>query len=433
MTDSSTDPKHFTKAVTELGEKRPVVTTQAIFNEGGIKIIEKGVAVNSGLYERLMAHRLTVPIENSVTSTPSIGAAVFLEHADQAIRQIPFFQRIGSDTTTRDILLDTLESISLPPPLLFQLTLAHEVRPALFQHSIQMALFAAWMMTGPLAVRFDISLAATAGLLHDIGMLHLDPILLSPGSAIYHNQRRQLYSHALVSTTLIERHHEFTSDLLRAIREHHEFLDGSGYPSSLSGQAISPLGRILSLGELVTTVLTRPSEGNELRLSVLLRMNSQRYDATMVARVLENLQPHIEGQKQVQVKATDPVKQLIEINATLSSWPDQLLSYKNLSAQRREGMEAVVRQLAQLTRTLAGIGAAPEQLKQLGNISQDTLLLSELQLFVREASWQLRLLARQAQLRWQREPNSGYPEAMQTWLKRVDAIVGESLNDTTTD
>lgn len=275
-----------------------------------------------------------------------------------------------------------------------------------------MALFAACMMTGPLAVRFDISLAATAGLLHEIGMLHLDPILLSPASAIYHNQRRQLYSHPLVSTTLVERHHEFPSELPRAIREHHEFLNGSGYPSSLSGQAISPLGCILSLGELVTTVLTRPSEGSELRLSVLLRMNSQRYDATVVARVLENLPPHVEGQEHAKINGTDPVKQLMEINATLCAWPDQLLSYKNLSAQRREGREAVVRQLAQLTRTLAGIGAAPEQLKQLGNISQDTLLLSELQLFVREASWQLRMLARQAQLRWQREPNSGYPEAM---------------------
>ena len=37
MTDIATDPKHFTKAVTELGEKRPVVTTQAIFNDRGAR------------------------------------------------------------------------------------------------------------------------------------------------------------------------------------------------------------------------------------------------------------------------------------------------------------------------------------------------------------------------------------------------------------
>jgi hypothetical protein len=37
MTGIATDPKHFTKAVTELGEKRPVVTTQAIFNDRGAR------------------------------------------------------------------------------------------------------------------------------------------------------------------------------------------------------------------------------------------------------------------------------------------------------------------------------------------------------------------------------------------------------------
>ncbi len=35
-----TDTQYFTKAVTELGRVRPVVTTQPIYNAKGIKIIE---------------------------------------------------------------------------------------------------------------------------------------------------------------------------------------------------------------------------------------------------------------------------------------------------------------------------------------------------------------------------------------------------------
>ena len=63
MSETDTDPQHFTRAVTELGEVRPVLTHCAIFNSQGIKIIEQGVAVNLGLYERLMQHRLSAPIE----------------------------------------------------------------------------------------------------------------------------------------------------------------------------------------------------------------------------------------------------------------------------------------------------------------------------------------------------------------------------------
>ncbi|WP_296445170.1 hypothetical protein [Rhodoferax sp. UBA5149] len=175
MTDIATDPQHFTKAVTELGEKRPVVTTQAIFNDRGVKILEKGVAINAGLYERLMAHKLTVPIEHSVASTPTVTGQMLRAQAEQAMRDVPFFTRISADVRTHSMLLDALEKMPLPDPMAFQLTLACEVRPELFHHSIYTALFASWMTLVHSASRFDIGMAAAAGLLHDIGKLHLEP------------------------------------------------------------------------------------------------------------------------------------------------------------------------------------------------------------------------------------------------------------------
>lgn len=44
MIDAGTDPAYFTKAVTQLGENRPVATTGAIFNDRGVKILGRGVA-----------------------------------------------------------------------------------------------------------------------------------------------------------------------------------------------------------------------------------------------------------------------------------------------------------------------------------------------------------------------------------------------------
>ncbi len=423
MTDTSTDPKHFTKAVTELGEKRPVVTTQAIFNDRGIKIMEKGIQVNAGLYERLMAHTLTLPIEDSVTSTATVSGSFLRAQAEQALRELPFFARISADSKTRNLLLDALEKLPLPAPMAFQLTLACEVHPALFHHSIHMALVAAWMTLGPLVSRFDISLAAAAGLLHDIGVLHLDPVLLTPQCDIGRDQRRQLYSHPLVSTALIERHHEYPRELLRAVKEHHEFLDGSGYPSHLSGQAISPLGRVLSLSELVTTMLTRQPEACELRLSVQLRMNRHRYDAQMLERVLQHLKPAAEPPSDALALMADPVSRLLEIDAALSNWPADLALRVTLNGSRREGMAVVAEQAAQLRRTLASVGVAPQQLAQLGDDALDDFLQSELALLAHEAAWQLRALARQTRRRWQREPDGQYPDTLHTWLERVDALV----------
>lgn len=423
MTDMDADQKYFTKAVTELGEKCPVLTTQAIFNDRGIKIIEKGVQVNAGLYERLMAHKLTVPLEQSVTSTPTVTGQLLRMQAEQVMRDVPFFERIGTNPKTRSLLLDALTKLPLPSPIAFQLTLAYEVRPVLFRHSVLMALFAAWMTQGLLVSRFDVSVASAAGLLHDIGMQHLDPILLAPQSVIDRDQRRQLYSHPLVSTLLIERHHEYPRELLRAVREHHEFLDGSGYPGSLAGDAISQLGRILSLGELVTSLLASNEPACELRLRVLLRMNTHRYDAALVERVMQNTEPQTEGQSQTLAVMADPVNRLLEIDAILSDWPSELALRADMSAARRDNLAALAAQSAQLRRTLAAVGVAPQQLAQLGGEALDEFLQLELTLLAQEAAWQLRSLARQTRRRWRLEADALYPETLQAWLDRADTLV----------
>ena len=427
MMDMETDPKHFTKAVTELGEKRPVLTTQAIFNDRGIKIIEKGVQINAGLYERLMAHKLTVPLEQSVAITPTITGPLLRRHAEDVMRELPFFARIAANPKTRNLLLDALTKLPLPGPIAFQLTLAYEVRPVIFRHSVLMALFAAWMTQDLLVSRFDVGVASAAGLLHDIGMQHLDPVLLAPQSVIDRDQQRQLYSHPLVSTLLIERHHEYPRELLHAVREHHEFLDGSGYPCNLAGDAISPLGRILSLGELVTSQLASNETTCELRLRVLLRMNRHRYDSALVERVMQNTEPQTEEQSKALAVMADPVNRLLEIDAILFDWPCELAQRADMNAASQDNLAAVAAQAAQLRRTLATVGAAPQQLAQLGAEALDEFLQLELTLLAQEAAWQLRSLARQTRWRWRLEAGARYPDTVQAWLGRVDAVLA-SIN-----
>lgn len=423
MTDIAPDPKHFTKAVTELGEKCPVLTTEAIFSDRGIKILEKGVEVNTRLYERLTAHRLAIPIENSLSSAPSVSGQVIRAWGERAMSEVPFFERIAADARTRTVLLDTLGALPLPAPIAFQLTLAREVRPKLFAHSIHMALFAAWLAHGPATLRYDVNMAAAAGLLHDIGMLHIDPILFTPQHLINEAQRRQLYAHALISTMLIERHHEYPRELLRAVREHHEFLNGSGYPQNLRAQAISPLGRILSIGELVTTQLNAGKPAAEQRLSVLLRMNQHRYDEAMTERVLRQLKPEYGLPDDAGDHAADAVSQLLEIDQLLEDWPAQLAIHDGLPKRGKQGLVAVTQHAAQLRRTLAAVGAAPQQLAQLDGDPGDPGLQLELTLLAREAAWQLRALARETRQCWDLQPDTPCPEVLQTWLDRVDALV----------
>lgn len=428
MTDSPDNEDHFTHAVAELGEKQPVVAHCEIFNEKGIKIVNKGATINLGLYERMMQHKLSAPIEDCVSSSNTVSGRTLRTSAETLLDKTPFFKRMAPDAKSRSLLLDAIETMPLPAPIAFQLTIAQDVRPEIYWQLIRTALIAAWLSKTPLLSRFDVNIACAAGLLHDIGMLHVDPKLLQPEHTLSEAQQRQLYSHPLISTMLIERHHQYPKEVVRAVREHHECLDGSGYPRLLTGDAISPLGKLLSLSKVVAAMFSPERDAPELRLSVLLRMNTHRYDNTLALQVIHLLQLQADSLTAKLEHLADPVQLLLRVNDTLEKWPAELfkcLAVNELSHARREELELLGGQVRKIHRSLAEVGATSSQLAYIGDDSLDHSLLNEMTLITREAGWQLRAVVRQTRSRWTPTPDEPYPSALQTWLEGVDAVIAE--------
>lgn len=83
--------------------------------------------------------------------------------------------------------------------------------------------------------------------------------------------------HPHVGRLLIEQLTNYPAAIGRAIGEHHERMDGSGYPHALRRDALSPLGRLLAVTEAALGVL-RSDRPDVARVSVAL-------DATDAAEV----------------------------------------------------------------------------------------------------------------------------------------------------
>ena len=425
MKDSASDQQHFAKAVAQLGETHDVISSQAIFNAHGVKIVDKGVAINLRLYERLMEHKLSVPLEDSVTSDSCVSGETLRQSADVIMRDTPFFGRMANDEKARKLLLNVIETVPLPDAVALQLTVAHDLRPEIYLHLVRTALIAAWLAKTAAVLRFDLGMAAAGGLLHDIGMLHVDPLLLQPERRLNRDQRRQLYSHPLLSTALVERHHQYAREVVRAVGEHHECLDGSGYPRNLTGDAISTLGRILSLSQAVASMFAPGRSAPELRLSVLLRMTIGRYDSALARQVMALLRPELDVMSAEITLLRDPIAALRDIDALLCQWPLAMPDALNLAPARRQALDLVAGRSAQMRRVLAGVGAVPEQLDQLGSAALDDNLQTELTLMTQEAIWQLRTLAREARRRWRAQAGEEFPPVFAAWLDRVDDLVAE--------
>ncbi|MEF7616778.1 HD domain-containing phosphohydrolase [Aquincola sp. MAHUQ-54] len=413
---------HYLQTVVELGEKRPVTTSRAIYNTQGLKVLDKGVAINAQLYARLQQHQFDAPLDDTVSSSTTVTGRQLREAATALGAQLPFFARLMAEPGLRDLLLDGLEAVPLPPAVAFQLTLACEVRPTLFEHLVRSALLAAWLGYTPLAPRFDVTMLCAAGLLHDLGMLRIDPVLLAPRQQLTAEQRRQLYSHPLLSAMLLERHHDYPRTLLRAVLEHQEYLDGSGYPRALAGDAVSPWGRLLSLAQMASAMFGSGGEAPELRLSVVLRMNPHRYDAGLVQRLTGLLDPRWPADASSPERLPRPAEVLADIDRLLADWPTAVLQARGITPERQARLGLVAVQCAQLRRTLADSGAAPQQLALLAGQPEDGQLQLELSLMAREAAWQLRTLARTTRRRWQAEADDMPGSSYAGWLRASEAV-----------
>lgn len=421
---------NFREAVQQLVDGRPPTAVNAIYSSQGIKLIERGVKVDPRLYERLLRHQLAAPLEDALQAQDSIHGKALRGTAEHLIERRPVLAFLLRHGNHQAALLDALEAIPLPPPVAFQLSVARDVHPALFQYAVCTALLAGWLVQRPGLLRYDLVMPMAAGLLQDLGMMHIDHALLQPKGDLTAEQRRQLYSHPLVSALLLERHHEYPRELIRAVREHHELLDGSGYPAHLAGDRISPWGRVVSLAQVMSALLRPGRALSALRLSLLLRTNRHQFDPALGDRVLnalrglasENALGSVTGLAALE-PAASPVGQLIAFDRTLAAWPATLASTAAATPARVQGMAAIGRQCEQMRRLLADVGASGDQLQMLGDDDQDPDLMNELSLIAQEMAWQLRTLARNASRRWAPAAGEALPAALAAWVDEVEACL----------
>jgi hypothetical protein len=95
---------------------------------------------------------------------------------------------------------------------------------------------------------------------------------------------QQLVVHPHVGQLLITQLTNYPSVIARAIAEHHERLDGSGYPHALTGAAMSPLGRLLAVTEASLGAL-RGHADHLLHASVALRAVPGEFDSHWAGKI----------------------------------------------------------------------------------------------------------------------------------------------------
>lgn len=114
-------------------------------------------------------------------------------------------------------------------------------------HSLTVAQVMARLVRSEPELRGRAIEAVLAALLHDVGMLRLSPALLAHQETLPDEGKRLIESHCRAGAQMLARAMPGSVWLVEAALQHHEHMDGTGYPDGLSGSQLSSLTRLLAV------------------------------------------------------------------------------------------------------------------------------------------------------------------------------------------
>ncbi len=129
-----------------------------------------------------------------------------------------------------------------------------------------------------------------AAFMHDIGKAELPPCILNKPAALDRKEMSVIRKHPQYGYSLLQKISP-GSVVADIVLQHHERMDGSGYPGGLKGRDIHPAARIIAVADVLEAMLSpqvyRPALGLEEAVRELRSKNGLLYDRMVVKACLE--------------------------------------------------------------------------------------------------------------------------------------------------
>ena len=411
-----TDP-HYIKQLVATADTHAIEAKEDIFNEQGTKLISAGTRIDDSYYQKIVRHKLVKPIDVSLgiehgVTVDGISCMILDNPANDDI--IGFLLKAFRDNTLPS---RTIRHIRLSGPLSVKLTVTQEREPRKFIHSLQVALAALYIGYCEQLEEEALTLLMTAGLFHDLGEMHIDPRISDRSTALSPELRRQIYAHPVIAYLIIKECPEYPADVSQAVLEHHERLDGSGYPRGVKGEQISLFGRVLAVADLIVAMLSRSSDRDYLATS--MKLNTGKYDKTLLQHVLALFKNSEASKVEPENKPQDQTAELwSKLAHLLVRIP---LTQSEVTPEEKAAQAFIEEHTQTLRQIISSAGINPdnidETVKQLMETTEET---SELHSMAFESLYRIHELLNETRRRWPslfiKEENRTSTTPLSDWL-----------------
>jgi putative nucleotidyltransferase with HDIG domain len=125
----------------------------------------------------------------------------------------------------------------------------------------------------------DIERLYSAAMFHDVGKAKVPLEILDKPGKLDARERALIETHPGIGYDVLKENRQISAEILDAVRHHHEYLDGSGYPDGLTGPKIADIVRILTISDIFAALIEnrqyRPPMSRESAYDILQGMNGK--------------------------------------------------------------------------------------------------------------------------------------------------------------
>ncbi|WP_044747707.1 HD-GYP domain-containing protein [Bacillus alveayuensis] len=138
----------------------------------------------------------------------------------------------------------------------------------------------------------DINQVALAGFLSDCGMSKINSSIIFKKEMLTEQEFKEIKQHPIYSYKMLKELPSLTEATKLSILQHHEKLDGSGYPLGFKGEQLHPFGKIIAVANIYQAMISprpyRPRLSPFYTLEVIEKDEFGKLDLTII-KVLKKL------------------------------------------------------------------------------------------------------------------------------------------------
>ncbi|MBR6485610.1 MAG: HD domain-containing protein, partial [Lachnospiraceae bacterium] len=156
----------------------------------------------------------------------------------------------GFMETTTNISNELVKAISGSNAVAIDINLIKVSDEYTFKHSVDVATMAMVIGQNCGLSQEELRELGIAGLLHDLGKSQIPLEVLNKPGRLDDKEFELMKQHSLFGFKILKEKHQFNESIMKGVLQHHEKMNGKGYPLGTGGDAIHKYARIIAVADV---------------------------------------------------------------------------------------------------------------------------------------------------------------------------------------